>query len=74
MPGFDRTGPQGNGSLTGRGLGKCRPAATDANNESDNASTDQRLFGRGAGLGRGAGMRGRRGGAGRGGMRRGMNS
>jgi len=25
MPGFDRTGPEGKGSRTGRGLGKCNP-------------------------------------------------
>ncbi|MCF8373786.1 MAG: DUF5320 domain-containing protein [Bacteroidales bacterium] len=25
MPGQDRTGPLGQGSRTGRGLGKCRP-------------------------------------------------
>ena len=25
MPGFDGTGPQGRGSMTGRGFGKCRP-------------------------------------------------
>ena len=25
MPGFNRTGPEGQGSRTGRGLGKCNP-------------------------------------------------
>ena len=25
MPGFDRTGPAGQGSMTGRGLGQCAP-------------------------------------------------
>ena len=25
MPGLDRTGPEGTGSRTGRGLGKCNP-------------------------------------------------
>jgi len=24
MPNFDQTGPNGNGPLTGRGLGKCQ--------------------------------------------------
>ncbi|EHQ35433.1 DUF5320 domain-containing protein [Methanoplanus limicola] len=24
MPGFDRTGPQGRGPMTGRGMGQCR--------------------------------------------------
>ncbi|TAJ44111.1 hypothetical protein CUJ86_08750 [Methanofollis fontis] len=27
MPGFDGTGPRGMGPMTGRGLGRCRPAA-----------------------------------------------
>ena len=46
MPGGDRTGPQGQGPRTGRGLGDC-------------ASTDQpRLgFGFGFGFGRGRGWR-----------------
>lgn len=26
MPGFDRTGPEGNGPMTGRGQGSCRQA------------------------------------------------
>ncbi|MFZ6031188.1 MAG: DUF5320 domain-containing protein [Chloroflexota bacterium] len=26
MPGFDRTGPQGAGPRTGRGMGSCNPA------------------------------------------------
>ncbi len=62
MPGFDRTGPEGKGSRTGRGLGKCNP-----NNKSDDTDTREdnvtgrlgRAFGRGRGLGRGMG-RGRR--------------
>lgn len=29
MPRFDGTGPLGQGSMTGRGLGKCNPANTD---------------------------------------------
>ncbi len=31
MPRFDGTGPLGQGSMTGRGLGKCNPANTDEN-------------------------------------------
>ena len=65
MPGFDRTGPVGEGPRTGRGLGRCGKAKTTVN--SDVAS------GRGARLGDGAvggrsrgGGRGRRGGQGRG--------
>ncbi|MBN2165446.1 MAG: DUF5320 domain-containing protein [Marinilabiliaceae bacterium] len=61
MPGFDRTGPEGKGSRTGRGLGKCNP--------DNNVSTDTQ-FGRGLGRGLGrnqGGMgRGRRLGGGRG--------
>jgi len=67
MPGFDRTGPMGEGSRTGRGLGRCgngnaketqRPAmgrGSWTNQENDTAV--------GSGAGRG-GRRGR-GGAGR---------
>ena len=42
MPGGDRTGPQGQGPRTGRGLGDCAP-------------TDQPRLGFGFGLGRGRG-------------------
>jgi hypothetical protein len=31
MPGFNRKGPQGQGPLTGRGMGKCNPGNRDAN-------------------------------------------
>jgi len=30
MPGFNRTGPQGNGPMTGRGFGRCRMAPVPA--------------------------------------------
>ncbi|MBW1713586.1 MAG: DUF5320 domain-containing protein [Deltaproteobacteria bacterium] len=30
MPGFDRTGPLGQGPMTGRGLGRCGPVGTRA--------------------------------------------
>ena len=47
MPGFDRSGPMGQGSQTGRGMGKCNP---------DTPSTDQYYgFGRGTGCRRGFG-------------------
>jgi len=29
MPGLDKTGPEGQGSKTGRGLGKCNPKNTE---------------------------------------------
>ncbi len=42
MPAFDKTGPQGQGSMTGRGLGQC------------NKNLGMRMgFGRGNGYGRG---------------------
>ncbi|MEX0988637.1 MAG: DUF5320 domain-containing protein [Bacteroidales bacterium] len=34
MPGFDRTGPNGQGPRTGRGLGKCKPNETEENSSS----------------------------------------
>jgi hypothetical protein len=47
MPGFDRSGPMGQGSMTGRGMGKCNP---------DAPSTEQLYgFGRGMGCRRGFG-------------------
>ncbi|MBU1018305.1 DUF5320 domain-containing protein [Patescibacteria group bacterium] len=27
MPGFDKTGPEGKGKMTGRGVGSCNPDA-----------------------------------------------
>lgn len=41
MPRFDRTGPEGKGSQTGRRMGKCNP-------END-SSTNNTFFGRGFG-------------------------
>ncbi len=63
MPGRNRTGPLGQGAMSGRGLGDCRGTA----------ATDERpAFGRGRGTGGGGGM-GRGQGRGRGqGMGRGF--
>lgn len=58
MPGFNATGPNGQGPRTGRGLGKCKPAKS---NKEENFSD----FDRGRGMGRGMG-RGYRHGYGRG--------
>jgi hypothetical protein len=44
MPGFDGTGPQGMGAMTGGGFGRC-------------ADPTQRTYGRGMGRGRGRGLR-----------------
>ncbi|MFO8235777.1 MAG: DUF5320 domain-containing protein [Bacteroidales bacterium] len=55
MPGFDRTGPEGQGPMTGRKLGRCNPNAPE---NTDNVN-ERTLPGRGLGLaqrrGRGAG-------------------
>ncbi len=51
MPGLDRTGPNGQGAMTGRRMGLC------ANNTNQNPDIPQAGFGRG--LGRGGGGRGR---------------
>jgi len=50
MPGFDRTGPEGQGSRTGRGLGRCNP-----DSKNDDRSQDDFRPGRGFGWGRGRG-------------------
>ncbi len=54
MPGGDRTGPSGQGSMTGGGAGFC--GGYDA--PGYGAPPGGRLAGRGAGLGRGRGGRG----------------
>lgn len=33
MPGFDRTGPHGEGSMSGRGLGKCNSNKQNSDEE-----------------------------------------
>ena len=61
MPGLDRTGPNGEGPRTGRGLGKCNPANRK---DSDTRENDQQDFG-------GRGFRGGPGWSGGGGRGRG---
>lgn len=51
MPGFDKTGPQGEGPQTGRKQGQC----TDKDNEGQATPTPGRGQGRGLGAGRGPG-------------------
>jgi hypothetical protein len=69
MPGFDRTGPMGEGPRTGRGLGRCGKAKTAVNSDvipgRGPRLGDGAVGGRGRGRG---GGRGRRGGQGRGRM------
>lgn len=67
MPQGDGTGPDGQGSRTGRGLGPCGTPPQDMENPFPKEGFFQRL-GRGLGFGRNAQGRGigRRGGRGRG--------
>jgi len=53
MPGFDGTGPQGQGPLTGRGLGYCAGAVPVGRGRGIGLG---RGFGRGFGPGRGFGL------------------
>lgn len=56
MPGFNRTGPEGKGSQTGRKLGKCNPK--NQKNDEQTASEDKLIErGQGRGLGRRRGSR-----------------
>lgn len=62
MPGFDGTGPMGQGSRTGRGMGNCNTANDTVNNNSaqrpmGGAFRCGRGRGFGRGLGRGLGFR-----------------
>lgn len=61
MPRGDKTGPDGQGPMTGRGLGYCAGYPTPGNV----TNTPGRALGRGYGIGRGLGL-GFRGGRGRG--------
>lgn len=54
MPGLDKTGPLGQGSQTGRGLGKCNPKNKDVDNDIQEEFIPR---GRGKGRGRGYGKR-----------------
>ncbi len=54
MPGYDKTGPQGQGPMTGRGMGRCR-------NNGDVPANEERIDGESTtllGLGRGGRPRG----------------
>jgi hypothetical protein len=58
MPGFDRKGPEGDGPMTGRRLGKC---TTSKDQSKDDRSIEDDDFGRGRGRRFGFGGGGRRG-------------
>jgi len=52
MPNFDRRGPEGKGSRTGRGLGKCNDDNSQNSDDNRNENVEQERFvGRGAGRG-----------------------
>ena len=70
MPRFDRTGPNGEGPRTGRGLGDCPTNQNVKTDDKQVNNNDSQVYGRGLGLGRGQG-RGLGRGQGRG-PRRGM--
>jgi hypothetical protein len=57
MPGLDRTGPNGKGSRTGRGMGKCNSQSSSAANVPEqNTGRFSPGSGRGLRRGRGNGM------------------
>jgi len=51
MPRFDKTGPEGKGSQTGRGMGKC----SSSNDSNVGTSSTDNMRGRGQGRRRGLG-------------------
>ena len=53
MPRFDKTGPEGKGPRTGRGLGVCAP---DEKTDATNPKLPTRGIGRGLGRGVGRGL------------------
>ncbi len=58
MPGFDRTGPEGKGSQTGRKRGKCNPENRNGKLEADETRLGLRQGKhQGAGAGHGHGKR-----------------
>ncbi len=54
MPGFDQTGPQGNGPMTGGARGLCRQAENGGRRGRGPAATGNKM---GKGQGRGNGLR-----------------
>jgi len=62
MPGFDKTGPEGEGPMTGRRLGRCTGygAKVRKSSQAENPEDSQENYGRrGFGFGRGGRGRGR---------------
>ena len=65
MPGFNQTGPMGQGPRTGRQMGRCtnfgakRNAESNTSTENSDEKNTETISGMGMGLGRGRGGRGR---------------
>ena len=65
MPGFNQTGPMGQGPMTGRRMGRCTNYRATLRNKNNSTSENQgenqsgNLPGRGLGMGMGKGGRGR---------------
>jgi hypothetical protein len=65
MPGFNKTGPKGQGPMTGRRMGCCTNYGANLKNQNVTTPENQgellsgQIPGRGPGMGRGRGMRGR---------------
>ena len=57
MPGYNKTGPVGEGPMTGRGMGYCDTANPVYGRRFPNAAGFGRAIGRGRGLRRGFGLR-----------------
>jgi hypothetical protein len=63
MPGFNQTGPMGQGSMTGRRMGRCTNLGANLKNqtaeikENLNENLPENIQGRGFGSGRGRGGR-----------------
>jgi len=61
MPGFNQTGPMGQGPMTGRRMGRCNNLETNLENqtveskENANGNIPENFQGRGFGFGRGRG-------------------
>lgn len=69
MPGLNKKGPQGDGAMTGRAMGRCNPKGRlrnflntpDATQQNSDASEEQSFRGRGnSGMGRKSAGRGLR--------------
>lgn len=64
MPGFNQTGPMGQGPMTGRRMGRCTNYGAKVKNEETSTSENQterepeNFLGRGFGFGHGRGFRG----------------